>query len=73
MGEGCLLDALCLRLFPCCTTVGAAASSAIMKGHWSVEPSFTPTQPSLTLPASEQGTTAQQKLNIFPMSGYYFQ
>lgn len=40
----CLLISLsvcsvcCLILFPCCTTVGAAASSAIMKGHQSTGP-----------------------------------
>lgn len=47
-----LQEALCLTLFPCCTTVAAAASSAIMKGHWSAGPSlvpatFTPVSPSL--------------------------
>lgn len=35
-------DALCLTLFPCCTTVGDAASSAIMKGHQSAEPDILP-------------------------------
>lgn len=36
-----LQDALCSTLFPCCTTVAAATSSAIMKGHRSAGPSPT--------------------------------
>lgn len=37
-----LQGALCLTLFPCCTTVAAATSSAIMKGHRSAGPSLEP-------------------------------
>lgn len=36
--KAAIQDALCSTLFPCCTTVGAEASSAIMKGHWSAGP-----------------------------------
>lgn len=60
-----LRDALCLTLFPCCTTVAAATSSAIMKGHRSAGPSpFTATF-TWACPASEQGKHIQMAALAF--------
>lgn len=61
-GGGQLQDALCLTLFPCCTTVGAAASSAIMKGHRSAGPSLHPS-PLTRHPALPPNNTPQPSAN----------